>query len=375
MKFFKVLIPVLTLALSGGGLLIREGATHFSKASAAAMSSGTGDMDLDFGLNLTASASAQADYTISQFYIDNFASRDVSGGDYLAVRMRCNPGAGSWYDIIPNVSGNAWRVPLTDESFGLMFCPAGEGAVAFTHNGFRTWDLPMNIWDGSDGYVMIPKSGLTRNYFGSAINWNDNLSAIYFLFYGTTIDTINFDIGDIWTANLDGAGHMVKVNHILNWSNVPSGTLANDSGNLNRLNVVRNNTGLMGAAGLYNELADNSRVAKVDACNQSAAATAVTANKDAYSALDSANLNYFRAMKVTSYRSKDTSHAQPQDASWTMGQYWDQLVETSGVSVPTFGMLTSVEDNKRLIAILISTISVVAAGSFIAFVLKRKHRA
>ena len=195
MKLAKLIIPaLLTFGMVGELAANEQPAQRVERV--AAMADYTGDPDIDVGINVTTSASAAADWSVAQFYIDNFESRDVSSGDYLAFRMRSNNHGASYFDFIPNVSGTAYRVPISPAATGIKCVPAVPNGEAFDYGGARTWDLPMNFWDGADVWFCIPKTTFSRKYFGGdAIDWTQSFSAVYFLFYGTTIDTVNFDLG------------------------------------------------------------------------------------------------------------------------------------------------------------------------------------
>lgn len=368
MKFKKLILPAL-LAVSLGASLA-TGLASSGRSSAKALVDYDGDPDIDCGLNITASATAAADWTISQFYINAFESADVSGGDYIAVRIKCGDTSGSWFDVFPNVGGNAWRVPLTDDSFGLKFVPAGPYGEAFVHNGHRTWDLPMNIWGGSDGYVCLPKSGLTRNYFGSAINWNDNLYAIYFMFYGTTNDKIDFDIGDIYTANIDAEGHLVKVNRLFSWAK-HSGTSVcippEDGGNMGKLVLTRNNENLCGGVNFIRSIEN------VNVCNAAECTAAYNAHHEEYENLNPLSEEYLDEAIIGDYADGDTTHAGGKAHAYTALQKWEAIKKGAGITSTNYILARKEDGNPMPIILVASIVAIAAAGAFVVFNKKKTN--
>ena len=366
MKFRKLILPaILALGAIGGFAAAKLSDRGFAQARA--MDGYTGDVDIDVGLNITPSGTAAADWTVSQFYIDALDSRDASQGDYIAIRMKCAKGAGSWYDIGVNLSGVSRRVNDTGTAFGLKFVPAGPYGVAFDHNGYRNNDIPLNIWSESDGYVCIPKTGFSKMHFGDDYNWNNDVSAIYFMFYGTTIDVINFDIGDIFTANINAAGHLVKVNTLFSWakhSGSPE-TVCNDCGNLGKLALLRNNSSLVPAA------AFTKSIENVNVCNSAEAVQAYNDNIVAYTALSNVNKLYLNDVIIGDYADGDTTHAGDKANAYTAAAKWAAICEAANPSSSRVVMFN--EQNKTWIYVLIASVSALSlAGCAFFFIRRRK---
>ncbi len=366
MKFRKLILPaILALGAIGGFAAAKLSDRGFAQARA--LDGYDGDADIDVGLHITPSTKAAADWTVSQFFIDALDSRDASSGDYIAIRMQCAEGAGSWYDIGVNLSGVSRRVNDTGTAFGLKFVPAGPHGVAFDHAGYRNNDIPLNIWSGSDGYVCIPKTGFSKMHFGEGYDWNNKVSAIYFMFYGTTIDTINFDIGDIFTANISASGHLVKVNTLFSWSQHSGSpdTVCVDCGNLERLDLARNNSSLIPGA------AFTKSIENVNVCNSVEAVQAYNDNIVAYTALSKANKAYLEEVTISDYADGDTTHAGDRSTGYTAAAKWAAICEAANPSSSRVVMFN--EQNKTWLVVLIASVSALSlAGCAFFFIRRRK---
>ncbi len=366
MKLRKLILPaILALGAVGGFAAAKLSDRGFAQARA--LDGYDGDVDIDVGLHISPSTKAAADWTVSQFYIDALDSRDASSGDYIAIRMQCAEGAGSWYDIGVNLSGVSRRVNDTGTAFGLKFVPAGPHGVAFDHAGFRNNDIPLNIWSGSDGYVCIPKTGFSKMHFGETYDWNNNVSAIYFMFYGTTIDKINFDIGDIFTANISASGHLVKVNTLFSWSQHSGSpeTVCNDCGNLERLDLARNNSSLVPGAAFVKAIEN------VDTCNETAAENAYDNNIVAYTALSNANKAYLEEAIIGDYADGDTTHAGDRSTGYTAAQKWAAICEAAGHGSSSRVVLFN-DQNKAWLYVIIASVSTLSLPG-VFFIIRRRR--
>lgn len=364
MKLRKLILPaILALGAVGGFALAKANSSRF--AATHAMTDYTGDPDIDVGIHIETTASAAADWTMSKFFIDAFDSRDVSGGDYLAVRVKVAAGAGSYFDFIPNVSGNAGRVPLTTDPYGVKFVPAGHYGEAFdfTYMQYRDWDLPLNLWDGADGYVVIPKSQFTRSLFGGAIDWSESLSAVYFFFYGTTIDKIDFDIGDIYTANIGANNRLIKVNRLWSWSKHSGTSAIVNVENMEKLKITRNNENLVGGVDFVRAIED------VDVCADADAA--YVANIDAYNDLNAASEDYLYDVDLYDFADGDTAHAGGRETKYSAAEKWAAICEASG-HVPSNVVLYKEDKKAWIIVATISTLSIVSLGGLF-FILRRRR--
>ena len=149
MKFRKLILPaILALGAIGGFAAAKASSNQMLRTQA--MAKYTGDPDIDVGINVKPNANAGSAWDIYTFYIDGLASGDVSQGDYLAIRLRSDNGAGSYFDFFPNVNGTAYRVPIAPAASGIKCIPAVPSGEAFDYTGARTWDLPMNMWADAD---------------------------------------------------------------------------------------------------------------------------------------------------------------------------------------------------------------------------------
>lgn len=322
------------------------------------------DEDMDVGLNVKASSSAAADWTVSSFFVNSFESVDVSQGNYIAFRMRSNNGGSSYFDFIPNVGGNASRVSLAPAT-GIKCVPAGVGGKAFDYGGARTWDLPLNFWKDADVWFCIPKSALSRTYFGSGINWNDPIWAIYFLFYGTTIDNVNFDIGNIWTVDIDGSGYLVKRNRICNWCNV-EGAGYTGVDNIGRLDVTRNNPTLRNAVKVIQN------IEYVDACDASAATTAYNATVNLYNSLDAAGKAYLSNYTIYDYAKGDTVHTGGRGTAWKASAKWAAIENITGHGLSSGRAVTYDVDKSSALPIIIAASVSVLSIAVLVLIKKRK---
>ncbi len=353
MKLRKLILPaVLTLGLAGG-LLFAGNQQQVEKAEA--MASYTGDPDLDCGFNVQRTQYQSGTWEICQFYVNSFESEDVSGGDYFALRIKVAEGAGSYFDFIPNVGGKPHRITISPVASGIKCIPAVAGGEAFDYGGARGFDLPMNLWSGADIWFCIPKAELTRDYWGAGdIDWqNDTLWAVYFMFYGVTQDVVNFDIGDLYTANIDENGRLVKVNRLINWSTVgDSWATDTGDGSMAKLALTRNNPDLKPAVQFIHSIED------VNACNASACSSAYTANNAAYEALDEDNLDYLEDASIIDYANGDTAHSGGKVSSYKAIAKWEQICKLAGH--PLSGSAPLFFDNKEKTNVAI--IAAISAG-------------
>lgn len=366
MKLGKLIIPTLLAvgAISGFALAKVNESKQLDKASA--MNTYLLDADMDVGLNVKASATAAADWTIAQFFLNCFESNDASTGDYLAFRMRSNNNGASYFDFIPNGGGNPYRVDLGPAE-GIKCIPAVPGGEAFDYAGARTYDLPMNFWAGADVWFCIPKTAFTRDYWGTGnpCAWND-LWAVYFMFYGTTNDYVDFDIGNLWTANIDGDGHLVKINRLINWANVPGDQIpVNDSGNMSKLTITRNNSNLVPAVKFVQE------IEHVDACSTSASTTAYNNLKDSYAALTNAQKFYLEEYEIYDYADGDTGHTGARATSYYAADKWAQIVATA--TNPSASRMINIRKDESVVLIIV--VSSLVAGLSVAglfFIIRRR---
>ena len=363
MKLGKLILPVILAVGAIGGFALAGG--HQESFKTKAMDDYTNDPSIDVGINVKASATAAADWTICTFYVDALTSGDVSGGDYLAFRMRSNNSGASYFDFFPNVNGTAYRVPVSPAASGIKCIPAVPDGVAFDYGGARTLDLTMNFWADADVWFCIPKSTFSRKHFGGeAIDWSQGLWCVYFMFYGTTIDYVDFDIGDIYTANIDGAGHLVKVNQILNWANGTANIAVVE--NADKISITYNNENLRPAVKFIQAIDG------VDTCSNSAALTAYNANKDAYAALNAANKEYLEDAIMGDYADGDTGHDGGKTIQWTAAQKWEQICKAAGVNASRPILFN--DDKNRGILIASIAIAMSALSAFGLFFIIRRRK-
>ena len=364
MKVNKLIFSLLVAIGAFGCLSVSSASKNNKTIETSAMSGQLYDEDMDVGINIQASSSAVADWSETVFYVNSFESVDVSRGNYIAFRMRSNDGAASYFDIIPNVGGNASHVNLGPVT-GIKCIPAVRGGEAFPYGGARTWDLPLNFWANADVWFCIPKTAFDRVYFGSGINWSNSIWAIYFKFYGTTIDYINFDIGNIWTADIDSAGHLVKINRILNWCNVEGAGYVGDF-NMDKISITRNNPTLRNAVKLIQN------IEYVDSCNVSAATSAYNASISLYNSLGADGLAYLNNYTIYDYANGDSSHNKGQGTAWKASAKWAAIANITGHGANS-GRMFTYEENKSSVLplIIVSAISTLSIGALL-IIKKRK---
>lgn len=365
MKLRKLILPaILALGAVGGFALAKANSERF--AAARAMNDYSGDPSVDVGLNIQRTKYQATTWEPGQFYINSFESQDVSGGTYVAVRIKAAEGAGSYFNITLNVSGNANGVPYDVAAPNIKCVPAVPNGVAFDYAGARAGYLPLNLWSGADIWFCIPKTTFTRNHFGSGtINWSDPIWAIYFEFYGVTQDNVDFDIGDIYTANIDGDGHFVKVTRLVNWAKI-EGTGTNDAedGTYNKLAYSRNFPSLVPGVKFIQAIEN------VDACDGTAAAAAYDANIVAYTALSNANKVYLGDAVIADYADGDTAHAGSRTTGWTAAAKWAAICEAAG-HTPSRVILFKDTDKTWLFVTIGAVSAVSLAGLF--FILRRRR--
>lgn len=367
MKLRKLILPAI-LALGAVGGFAAAKLSNRGFAQTRAMDGYTGDYSVDVGLNVQRSQYQSGTWEICQFFVNSFESADVSQGDYFAIRINVAEGAGSYFDFIPNVGGNANRITISPVASGIKCVPAVPDGVAFNYAGARDFDLPMNLWSGANIWFCIPKAELTRTYFGSGtINWSeDTLWAAYFMFYGVTQDNVNFDIGDIWMANIDGDGHLQKVNRILNWANI-NGTATTDTGDgsMAKLALARNNVTLQPAAKFIQAIEN------VDACDSTAAGTAYDNNIVAYTQLNSSCKAYLEEAYLGDYADGDTAHAGGRLTRYTAAAKWAAICEAAGHGSSSRVVLFNNQNKAWLFVVIASVSALSLAGVF--FIIRRKR--
>lgn len=368
MKLGKIILPALLAIGAVSGFAFAKQAEEKQLAPAAAMSTYLLDEDMDVGINVK--KTSDGSHTISQFFINTFESGDVSGGDYLAFRMRSNNGGASFFDFIPNVGGNARRVPISPAATGIKCIPAVYGGEAFDYGGARTWDLPLNFWADADVWFCIPKTTFSRVYFNHETNpmsWNDNLWSVYFMFYSPTPDNVDFDIGNLWTANIDSDGHLVKVNRIINWANIVSGTATNDTGDgsMARLNITRNNANLIPAVKFVQDIEN------VDACNATQATAAYNNLNETYSGLTNAQKFYLDEYQIYDYADGDTGHTGGRGVAYSASAKWAQICAAAGHASSARILFNKKNDSIVLTVALTSTFVLLSvAGAY--FIIRRR---
>ncbi len=371
MKLGKIILPALLAIGAVSGFAFAKAAEERQQLAPAAAMYGRGDeaADLDIDVGINVKKTKDGSWAIGQFYLNSFESGDVSQGDYLAFRMRSNNGGASYFDFIPNVGGNAKRVPIDAAVTGIKCIPAVPGGEAFDYAGGRTWDLPMNFWSGADVWFCIPKTSLTRTYFGSDINWSDGLWAVYFMFYGEPGgDNVDFDIGNLYTANIDSNGHLVKVNRILNWASIASGTATNDTGDgsLAKLNVTRNNANLVPAVRLAQYIEN------IDACNATACSETYADLSATYEGLTAAQLMYLDEVVLYDYADGDTAHNNGVIAQWSAAAKWAQIAKLAGHPISANINLFTKKEQTNILIISITTAFVALSAVGLFFIIRRR---
>lgn len=364
MKLGKIIIPALLALGAIGGFATAKAVENREAQRTVAMSGYTGDPDIDVGLNVNVSKGS-GNWADSCFYINTFESANVSGGEYLAIRMRGNNGSGSYFDFFVNVDGVVARIPIDPAATGLKCVPAVPDGIAWDYNGNRTWDLPMNFQAPWDVYFCIPKSQFTR---GGTVDWSKNVWAIYFTFYGTTPnDNIDFDIGNVYTANIDSNNHLQKVNRIINWANIDGLGMVQDYGLENSyLHPVRNNPTLKPAVKFIQAIEG------VDACDNSAALAAYNANLAAYEALDDECLDYLEDAIVGDYDDGDKTHAGGKLIQWKAAAKWAQICKAANPSSSRLVLFHDDKNTALLITAIGLTVGALSVAGLFFFLRKRK---
>ena len=365
MKIRKLILPaLLTLGLAGG-LVFSHEMTNNPEVRVSAMTDYTCDPEIDVGINVKASNEAVGDWTICTFFINAFESGNVSGGDYLAFRLRTNSGNGSYFDFIPNVGGDANRVPIDHAATGIRCIPAVPNGVAFDYQGARTWDLPMNMWKDADLWFCIPKTTFTRIYFGDGVqDWtSEGLWAVYFMFYGTTNDTIDFDIGNIYTANIDENGHLVKVNRILNWANTNAAGITITE-NANKISITDNGVGLKPAVKFIQSLEN------VNSCSVTQQQYEDLSTE--YNKLNADCQDYLYDAIIADYADGDTGHEGGKYTGWTAQAKWEEVSKAAGHPLNTINPLFFDENKQSAITYICVVAGVLSLVGMFFFTRRKK---
>ncbi len=367
MKLRKLILPaLLTLGLAGG-LVFSHEMTNNPEVRVSAMADYTCDPEIDVGINIKSNSnSSTTDFPIVSFYVNQFDSVDVSGGDYLAFRLRSNNAAGSYFDVIPNVAGNASRVPINPKVTGIKCIPAGPSGTAFDYQGARPQDLPLNMWANADIWFCIPKAQFSRIYFGSGIDWSKNLAAVYFLFYGTTIDKIDFDLGNLYTANIDEGGHLVKVNRILNWANasMSTGVHVDANGNQDTLTLTDNFSSLKPAVKFIQSLET------VNSCSVTQQQYENLSTE--YNKLDADCKDYLLDAIIADYADGDTGHEGGKYTGWTAQAKWEEVSKAAGHPLNTISPLFFDENKQSAITYICVVTGVLSLVGMFFFIRRKK---
>lgn len=367
MKIGKIIIPALLALGAIGGFSAAKVAERQNEARVS-LAATEHDMDIDVGLNVESSLHGEFVWEVNEFYVTTFESRDVSEGDYLAFRIRSNNHAQNFFDCFFEVSGNCRRVPQGPAAEGVKCIPASYDGVAFDAT-VRAGYLPLALWDGIDVWYCIPKTALTRVQYGGEIDWSQDLSMVYFAFYhtnGVEADYTNYDIGDMWTANIDSNKHLVKINRLINWASFSGngGGIVGAAEDF-KLNLTRKNQSLKPAINMARAIMD------VDACNATAVTNAYNAWKDTHAAFGEDELAYFNGVTFYDYADGDTAHASGKNTSRNMGVKWAAIVEQATGGAPS-RVIYKESDNKLWLLVLVSgTAVMVFAALFINFRKKR----
>lgn len=365
----KVLTASLPFLLTLGVGLSVSAAKHETESVAPvhALSGTTGDPSIDIGLHVQTNSTAAADWTLYDINANvNDATMvgNLAIGDYVAWRLKSAVNAGSYIEIMFNTTdGNCWRVDPSNYAYKKV--DAATGAI--TDGATRTWHNCFQLDWNFDGWFLIDKSTITANQFGggTAPDWNLNLWSVYYCVYATTIDTINFDFGDIYTANIVN-GKMELVTHVVDWTKSTGTTVSNTSA-CSALDITRNNTNLIPAVELSRKLDS------YNSCDKTSCESAYAALQSEYAALDAANQSYFETIKIYDYASGDTAHSGGKVTSYLAGYKWNAIVAsaTAGSSSRIISVINN-EDQTMIIIVAVSIIAII--GGLVTFFLLRKKR-
>lgn len=356
----KILTLCSLFALATAGVTAASIGNYSSVQSVNALSGFTGDTELDLGINVKYTGSA-AGWDIAQYYINGIG--DCSNGDYIAIRVKTYS-VGSWFEMIPNVNGTAKRPALNGGMVSKLVSVDGSIVDSAT----RGWNLACNIPANFDGYYCMPKASFTAPHFGGdeTLQWSSGVWAMYFLFYGTTYEPIDFDLGNIWTANVGSS--LSLVNRVYDYAYIDgNSTFDTGDGTMSNLSITRAYEGMKAPAILARE------VMGVDSCDRAACRTFYNDKKDAIEALSGAQDNYFKNVAVYDYASGDSAHTGGQGTRYTVGKKWNQIVETAtdtSISGAHYGIANMEKDNQVFVIALVATVSIGA----IAFLGLKKKR-
>lgn len=374
MKLGKIILPALLAIGAVSGFAFAKQAEEKQLAPAAALTY-AGDYEIDVGMNVKASSQAGQTWSETVFWL-GLQSGDVSQGDYIAVRLKSESTTGSYFDFMPNVNGTIWKVQLAEANVfdsdlgGVKIIPAvaANAGVAQTYAGGRHYDFAMHIAPADDVWICVPKTSFTRNHSENSVTapeWNSGLWAIYFRFYGTTYDNINFNIGNIYSANIDSDGHLVKKTCLVNWADVADSSTIHPDFNPQLIDLTRNNLNLVPAAKFVQQIEN------VDACNATQATAAYNNLNETYSGLTNAQKFYLDEYQIYDYADGDTGHTGGRGVAYSASAKWAQICAAAGHASSARILFNKKNDSIVLTVALTSTLVLLSvAGAY--FIIRRR---
>lgn len=340
-----------------------------------ALTATEGDPTIDVGLHVQSSSEADGSWTLYEPLFNNANNSPAAGGvvgtfangDYMAWRIKCESTTGTWAEFMVNLTdGNCWRPDGTRNDYAVKKVDLNGN---ISNGNVRAQHTAWFLSAGFDGWLLVEKSAFTQKQYGSGVtpNWNSTVWGIRYCFYATTNDNINFDLGDIYSANIVD-NKMVLVNHVIDWASTTAEVPTLDNmASYPKMSYTRNNYGLLPAIQLSRKLD------AYDSCDESSCTAGYAALQDEYAALDSTNKSYFDTIMISDYANGDTTHAGGKVGSFTAGQKWAAIVKMATSGSSSNGIRLVNKNNTSLI-ILISTISILSVGA-LAFLIIRKRRA
>lgn len=306
------------------------------------------------------------------------ASHDFSTGNAVAIRFK-DYSVNNTTPMRIGFKSNNYQMRVTangDGSKQVLFL-SNDGKV--TTSPYRTWDGDVVVNKGFDGWIVLKKAdqvAATDNGHTNSgeFSW-ENITNLYFGIqnYQYYDAAANYDIGDIYTANVSGTNITFVKPVFLSGSVTSSSTntvYTESSNNTGNVNIVRKNIDMIRVTRFI------AKLATVDTCSKSYA----TGYKTYYSLIDTYNtiksypieISYFRKAKLRDYQSLDADHVNGLTNIITAQEKWDAIcVKCIGSTVNANPLLIKELSNNYHIFLIIVGVSLI--GLTITFAI-RKHK-
>ena len=292
-------------------------------------------------------------------------SQDMSSGNSIAIRIKNNTGINTPIRIAFNCTSNyRYRAFSNNDSSKLFYLLDKNGNV--TSSPYRTWDGDVIIPFNFNGWLIMKKSDqVTDTSYGNegTFTW----SSIYGVYYGIenykNYDAYaNYDIGDVYTANLEG-NKVTFVKPIFQCGFVDESTtttnFALDYLGTGNINIVRNNPNYIPVVAFLNKLMT------IDTCSTSFS-TGYKAYKNIlnnfYSKFssDPIYMGYYQTTTLLDYQDGDRNHEYGLVREINAQEKWETIIRryTSNSIYARPTTLIAEDSNIMVLVIILATLLV-----------------